>query len=126
MGRDKGKTPSKTKLKESDQKTNKHTQTCGFCIKTWPVKEINHKGKDCPRLKVTNKHRGEFPEVVVEKGPITWEDREPTSDSEEVNRETLSRTEDKLEELANNQVKLLEEIAKLKEASQRQARHVSD
>ena len=54
--------------------------------------------------------------MVVEKGPITWEDREPTSDSEEVNRETLSRTEDKLEELANNQVKLLEEIAKLKEA----------
>ena len=58
--------------------------------------------------------------MVVEKGPITWEDREPTPDSEEVNSETLSRIEDKLEELANNQVKLLEEIAKLKEAKGKQ------
>ena len=53
--------------------------------------------------------------MVVEKGLITWEDREPTPDPEVVNREILSRIETKLEDLANNQVKLLEEVARLKE-----------
>jgi len=60
--------------------------------------------------------------VEVEEGWITWEDREPTPDPEEVNRETLKRVEAKLDDILSNQQKLMEEVAKLKEGKGKEAK----
>jgi hypothetical protein len=90
-------------------------EVCGFCLKTWPIREIEHKSPECPRLKTINKHRGKFPPVTVEDGVVTWVDKEPTPEPEEVIQEALTDLNKKMETLLKQQAQMLEEVAKLQE-----------
>lgn len=98
-------------------RANKHIQICGFCIKSWPIREVTHLPPDCPRLKVINKFRGNFPPVEVEEGYITWIDREPTPDPEEVVQRTIARLEEKVDALGKQNALILEKLAELQKGN---------
>jgi hypothetical protein len=69
----------------------------------------------CYRLISINKWRGKFPPVTVEKGEITWVDREPTPDPEEANAIALDQINGKLDKVLKQQDLILERLDKLQE-----------
>jgi hypothetical protein len=100
---------------------NEHSQVCGFCIKTWPIRDVSHKASECPRLKVINKHRGKFPPVKVENGFITWVNKEPTPDPEEVMQRAIQSMGEKLDVLVEQQAQMMEMLTNLQKDKKAEA-----
>ena len=59
--------------------------------------------------------------MVVEDGYITWEDKEPTPDPEEMIKETLTLLSSNMDTLLKQQTQLIEMVAKLQKDSKPEA-----
>lgn len=66
-------------------------------------------------MKMVNKHRGKLLPVEVERGIITWENREPTPDPEEALMEAIRGLKEQVDTLQKQQELMLEMLKTLKD-----------